>query len=205
MHSLSVYGVLSGRSSRQIIATGAEHRIRQSFRALERQLQIETGIWALLLSPRCAAIADTVAGPLPSISRLWMNFCRYSGSFCSRPCCAPPLTLYGFALLAPCTRDRAIAVDSGRAARWPRSCKNLILTPLARAFRRLRSLRADFGRTFVSALLFSANSKPSPLETGRRRAEVPLGLRVGRPVDAERSLMLPRGSCGGPARNFAPQ
>jgi O-antigen/teichoic acid export membrane protein len=125
VHSLSVNGVLQAQLP-HLIAT-AQSDDQPKLRALERYLQIETGIWALLLT-----LAAAVATPLmlPYLDRpLVQEYLPIFWVILFATLLRVAADSYGFMLLA-LHRDRAIAaVALGGAI--ASAALNLVLTPLA--------------------------------------------------------------------------
>lgn len=125
MHSLSVYGVLQAQLP-QIIAT-AQTADQAGFRALERHLQIETGIWALFL-----ALGAAIATPLlvPFLDEpLVQDYLPVFWVILFATLLRVAADSYGFVLLA-LHQDRAIAIIAFGGA-IASAVLNLILTPLA--------------------------------------------------------------------------
>jgi len=125
VHSLSVNGVLQAQLP-HLIAT-AQSGEPKGLRALERHLQIETGIWALLL-----ALAAAVATPLmlPYLDRpLVQDYLPVFWVILFATLLRVAADSYGFMLLA-LHRDRAIAAVAFSGA-IASAGLNLMLTPLA--------------------------------------------------------------------------
>jgi O-antigen/teichoic acid export membrane protein len=125
VHSLAVYGVLQAQLP-HIIAT-AQSGDRASFRSLERYLQIETGIWALLLT-----VGAAIATPLliPYLDEpLVQDYLPVFWVILLATLLRVAADSYGFVLLAQ-HQDRAIATIAVGGA-IVSAALNSILTPLA--------------------------------------------------------------------------
>lgn len=125
VHSLSVYGVLQAQLP-HLIATAQTHD-KSALDALERHLQIETGLWTLLL-----AAAAAVATPLmlPYLDRpLVQDYLPVFWVILAATLLRIAADSYGFLLLA-LHRDRAIAIIALGGA-IASAALNLLLTPLA--------------------------------------------------------------------------
>jgi O-antigen/teichoic acid export membrane protein len=149
MHSLSVYGVLQAQLP-HIIAT-AQTADQAGFRTLERHLQIETGIWALLLTLG-AAIATPLM--LPFLDQpLVQEYLPVFWVILFATLLRVAADAYGFALLA-LHRDRAIAIIAFGGA-IASAGLNLTLTPLAGLWGAAIAFAITSGGLFAARYSFS--------------------------------------------------
>lgn len=162
MHSLSVYGVLQAQLP-QIIAT-AQTADQASFRALERHLQIETGIWALLLSLG-AAIATPLLVPFLD-QPLVQDYLPIFWVILFATLLRVAADAYGFALLA-LHRDRATAIIALGGA-IASAGLNLILTPLAGLWGAAIAFAITSGGLFTARYFFS---RPGTFSISERPAK----------------------------------
>ena len=165
VHSLAVYGVLHAQLP-HIIAT-ARTTDQAGFRVLERQLQIQIGTWALLLT-----LGAIIATPLmiPFLDQpLVDNYLPIFWIILFATLLRTAADAYGLALLA-LYQDRAIAVIAVGGA-VASVLLNLVLTPLAGLWGASIAYALTSGGLFAARYYFSRSGR-SPVEKARRMGEV---------------------------------
>jgi len=149
MHSLSVYGVLQAQLPHIIVT--AQTADQAGFRTLERHLQIETSIWALLLTLG-AAIATPLM--LPFLDQpLVQDYLPIFWVILFATLLRVAADAYGFALLA-LHRDRAIATIAVAGA-LASAGLNLVLTPLIGLWGAAIAFAITSGGLFAARYFFS--------------------------------------------------
>jgi O-antigen/teichoic acid export membrane protein len=165
VHSLAVYGVLQARLP-HIIAT-ARTADPSGFRALERNLQIQIGTWALLLTLGAAIVTPLM---IPFLDQpLVQDYLPIFFVILFATLLRTAADGYGYALLA-LHQDRAIAIIALGGA-IAAAVLNLILTPLAGLWGASAAYALTSGGLFAARYFFSRFGR-SPLASIRRTAEV---------------------------------
>jgi len=166
VHSLSISGVMLAQLPHIIVT--AQTADQAGFRALERHLQIQIGIWALLL-----ALGAAIATPLmlPFLDQpLVQDYLPIFWVILFATLLRAAADAYGFALLA-LHRDRAIAIIALGGA-IASAGLNLILTPLAGLWGASAAYVLTSGGLFAARFWQSRHEQPTATPTRLDELEV---------------------------------